>query len=90
MGLLSRTQSLQSAMGLLLANSLAAVRHWLAFGELKRCFPFSAAQVLGRFLEGLGEVFWSKKTYKENLENHIKAYKPYKKDFPFWGLRKVD
>ena len=77
MGLLSRTQSLQSAKGLLLANSNGAFRFQLL-----------------RFLGGLGEVFWSKKTYtktKKNLLKPINLIKPiYKKDFPFFGLHKVD
>ena len=55
-------------------------RFWGGFGE-----------VLGRFLEGFYKVFGKfsgvKKPIK-NKEKRIKTYKPYKKDFPFWGLRK--
>ena len=44
----------------------------------------------GRFWEGFGEVlgrFSGVRKPIKNVEKRIKTYKPYKKDFPFFGLR---
>ena len=84
--------------GLVLSSSFAAVGHGFALVELIRRFPFSAAQVLGwcggilgRFWKGFGEVlgrFSGVRKPIKYIEKRIKTYKPYKKDFPFFGLRK--